>query len=110
MTGTEGERGTILLVLNLSAQMAVSDQRHDPATLFMKHRQKVPILVEAGRAPGPAWTNMEKRKRVTTTGRLRTPDRRARCGSLDQLRCKLWDTLPNFCKITSSRMCGRVVL
>jgi len=39
MTGTEGERGTFLLMFNLSAQMAVSDQHHAPATLITENRQ-----------------------------------------------------------------------
>ena len=57
-----------------------------PRPLSSRKTNKVPILEEAGRSPGPAWTNMEKRKCLTTTGGLRTPDRPARCESLDRLR------------------------
>jgi hypothetical protein len=77
-----------------------------PRPLSSRKTDKVPILEEAGRAPGPSWTNMEKRKCLTTTGDLRTPDRPARCGSLDRLavcceilnqifvQLHLWDVRP----------------
>jgi len=85
MTGTEGE-SVQFFSCSISAlrwQWAINVT---PRPLCSRKTNKVPILEEAGLSPGPAWANMEIRKCITTTGDLRTPDRPARCGSLDRLR------------------------
>lgn len=51
-------------------QWAINTMRRP---LSSRKTDKLPILEEAGRAPGPAWTNMEKRKRLTTTGGSSNP-------------------------------------
>jgi len=89
MTGTEGERGTALM-LSLSAQMTVSDQRHAPAALFTENRQSTHFR---------GWTCLrtgldeygEKKMSYYHRGSS-TPKCPARCGSLDRLGCMLWDT------------------
>ena len=57
--------------------MGVGGQRHAPAAL-----PPVPIVQEAGWAPGPVWTDAEN---FVPTG-IRSPDRSARSESLYRLR------------------------
>jgi hypothetical protein len=57
--------------------MGVGGQRHAPAAL-PPGKDPVPIVEEAGWAPGPVWTGAEN---LTHTG-IRYPDRPARCESL----------------------------
>jgi len=52
-----------------------------PWPLFTPGKDKVPIVQEAGWAPGPVWTGAEN---LTHTG-IRTPDRPARSQSLYRL-------------------------
>jgi len=53
-----------------------------PLPLYPRERDPVPILQEAGWAPGPVWTGAEN---LSPTGIL-SPDRPARSKSLYQLR------------------------
>jgi hypothetical protein len=55
----------------------VGGQRHAPAA-FTPGKDPVPILQEAGWAPGPVWTGAEN---LALTG-IRSPDRPARGQSL----------------------------
>ena len=57
------------------------DQRHAPAALNPRERP-VPIVQEAGWAPGPVWTGAEN---LVPTG-IRSPDRPARSQLLYGLR------------------------
>ena len=59
----------------------VSGQQHGPAVLYPRENP-VPIVQEAGWAPGTVWTGVEN---LTLTG-IRSPDRPARSQSLYQLR------------------------
>ena len=56
-----------------SALDGVGGQRHAPAA-FTPVKDPVPIVQEAGRAPGPVWIGGEN---LTPTG-IRSPDRPAR--------------------------------
>ena len=56
-------------------------QRHAPAALFTPRKDPVPIVQEAGWAPGPVWTGAEN---LVPTG-IRSPDRPARSQSLYRL-------------------------
>ena len=56
------------------------DQLHAPAALF-PGKDSVPIVQEAGWAPGPVWTGAEN---LAPTG-IRSPDRPARSQSLYRL-------------------------
>ena len=56
-------------------------QRHAPADLSPREKP-VPIVQEAGRAPGPVWTGAEN---PASTG-IRSPGRPARSQSLYRLR------------------------
>jgi hypothetical protein len=60
--------------------MGVGGQRHAPAAL-PRERDPVPIVQEAGWAPGPVWKGAEN---VAPTG-IRFPDRQARSESLYRL-------------------------
>jgi hypothetical protein len=62
--------------------MGVSGQRHSPAAL-PPERDPVPVVQEAGRAPGPIWTGVEN---LASTG-VQPPNRQARAESLHPLRC-----------------------
>jgi hypothetical protein len=62
--------------------MGIGDQRHVPAALTLG-RDPVPIVQEAGWAPGPVWTGAEN---LAPTG-IRPPDRQASGESLYRLRC-----------------------
>jgi hypothetical protein len=55
--------------------------QHVPAALFTPGKDTVPIVQEAGWAPGPVWTGAEK---LAPTG-IRSPDRPARSHSLYRL-------------------------
>ena len=57
-----------------------SASRHRP--LFIPGKDPVPIVEEAGWAPGPAWTGAEN---LAPTG-IRSPDRPAHSQSLYRLR------------------------
>ena len=57
--------------------MGVGGQRHAPAG-FTPGKDPVPIVQEAGWAPGPVWTGAEN---LAPTG-IRSPDRPARSESL----------------------------
>jgi hypothetical protein len=61
--------------------MGVGGQRHAPAALS-RERDPVPIVQEAGWAPGPVWTAA---KYLAPTG-IRSPDRPVRSESLYRLR------------------------
>jgi hypothetical protein len=54
-----------------------------PRSLFTPGKDPVPIVQEAGWAPGPVWTGAEN---LASAG-IRSPDRPARCQSLYRLRC-----------------------
>jgi hypothetical protein len=58
----------------------VGDQRHDPAA-FTPGKDPVPIVQEAGWAPGPVWIVAEN---LAPTG-IRSPDLPARSESLYRL-------------------------
>ena len=60
--------------------MGVGGQRHAPAALTAGN-ELVPIVQEAGWAPGPVWTSAEN---LAPTG-IRSPDRPARSESLYRL-------------------------
>jgi hypothetical protein len=57
-------------------------QRHAPATLYPHGKDLVPIVQEAGWAPGPVWTGAEN---LAPTG-IRSPHRPAHSQSLYRLR------------------------
>ena len=57
-------------------------QRHAPVALYPPGKDPVPIVQEAGWAPGPVWTSEEN---LAPTG-IRYPDRLARSQSLYRLR------------------------
>ena len=59
----------------------VRGQRHAPAAFYPRGRP-VPIVQEAGWAPGPIWAGAEN---LAPTG-IRSPDRPARSQSLYRLR------------------------
>ena len=61
--------------------MGMGGQRHAPPA-FASRKVPVPIVQEAGWAPGPVWTVAEN---LTPTG-IRSPDRPARSESLQRLR------------------------
>ena len=61
--------------------MGVGGRLHAPAAL-PPGKDPVPIVQEAGWAPGPAWTGEGKSR--PSTG-IRSPDRRARSESLYRL-------------------------
>jgi hypothetical protein len=82
--------------------MGVGGHRHALAT-FTHGKDPVPIVQEAGWAPGPVWIGAEN---LVPTG-IRFPDRPARSGSLHQLSYPdplqvVWDT--ELCrKVSDSR-------
>ena len=78
--GLEGEQrysSTLSLTLALDG---VGGQQHAPAALYPR-KDPVPIVQEAGLAPGPVWTVAEN---LALTG-IRYPDRPARSESLYRL-------------------------
>ena len=60
--------------------MGVGGQHHAPAA-YTRERDPVPIVYEAGWAPGPVWTGA---KNLASTG-IRSLDRPARSESLYRL-------------------------
>ena len=64
-----------------TALEGVRGQRHAPASLYPPGKDPVPIVQEAGWAPGPVWTGAEN---FAPTG-IRSPDRPARSQSLYRL-------------------------
>ena len=62
-------------------------QRHAPAALY-PGKEPVPIVQEAGWAPGPVWTGA---KNLAPTG-IQSPDRPARSQSLYRLRYQAHST------------------
>jgi hypothetical protein len=67
-----GSRVIALLVLNLDARWGLV-VKATPRPLYPCERAPVPIVNEAGWAPGPVWTDMENRKSLAPTGvRTRT--------------------------------------
>jgi hypothetical protein len=69
-----------------------------PRPLFTPRKDPVPIVQEAGWAPGPVWTGAEN----LTPNRIRSPDRPARSQSLYRLR------YPAHNKITEGEQNGTV--
>ena len=61
--------------------MRVGGQRHAPAALYPRKGDPVPIVQEAGWAPGPVWTDAEN---LAPTF-IRSPDRQVRAESLYRL-------------------------
>ena len=78
--GPEGEQRYSSTPSLTSALDGVGGQRHAPAAL-PHGKDQVPIVQEAGRAPGPVWTGAEN---LAPTG-IRYPDRPARSESLYRL-------------------------
>jgi len=52
-----------------------------PRPIYPRERDSLPIVEEAGWAPGPVWTSAE----ILATTRIWSPDRPARSGSLYRL-------------------------
>jgi hypothetical protein len=78
--GTEGEhRYNSTLSLTSARDGGVNAT---PQPLYPRERDPVPIVQEAGWAPGPVWTGAEY---LASTG-TRSPDRPARSESLHRLR------------------------
>ena len=78
--GPEGEQMYSSTLPSTSTLDGVGDQRHAQATL-PPGKDPVPIVQEAGWAPGPVWTGVEN---LATTG-IRSPDRPSRSESLYRL-------------------------
>jgi len=72
--------------------MGVGGQRHAP-TAFTPGKDPVPIVQEAGWAPGPVWTGAEN---LAPTG-IRSPDRPTRSESLYRLMRRQFWTVGPFC-------------
>jgi hypothetical protein len=79
-TAHRGSRGITLLFLDHGTRRGWGVSV-TPRPLFTLGKDPVPIVQEAGCAPGPGWTGAEN---VTPTG-IRTPDRPARSHSLYRL-------------------------
>jgi hypothetical protein len=69
-----------------------------PRPLYHRERDPVPIVQEAGWAPGPVWTAAEN---LAATG-MRSPDRPARSESLYRLRYLGPPSFMYVCKITEA--------
>jgi hypothetical protein len=78
--GPYGSRGIALLFHDQGNKRGVRGQRH-ARPLFTPGKEAVPIVQEAGWAPGPVWTGAEN---LAPTG-IRSPDRPARSQSLYRL-------------------------
>jgi len=74
-TACRGSRGMVLLFLDHGTRSVT------PRPLFTPGKDTVPIVQEAGWAPGPVWTCAEN---LVPTG-IRSPDRPARSQSLYRL-------------------------
>jgi len=61
----------------------VGDQRHVPAALPLEG-SAVPVVQEAGCAPGPVWTSVVERESLAPTG-VRSPNRPGCSDSLYRL-------------------------
>jgi hypothetical protein len=84
-TGHEGPEGEerYSCTLSLTSELCgVGVQRHAPAAL-PRERDPVPIVYDAGWAPGPVWKGAEN---LAPTG-IRSLDRPARSESLYRLHC-----------------------
>jgi hypothetical protein len=71
-----GSRGIVLPTFNVGA-MWVWVVSATPWPLYPRETGRVPILQEAGCAPGPVWTGVRKRKFLAHAW-VRTPNRLAR--------------------------------
>jgi hypothetical protein len=80
-TARTESRGITLLFHHHGTRRRVRVQRHASAALYYG-KDPVPIVNEAGWAPGPVWTGAEN---LFPTG-IRSPDRLARSHSLYRLR------------------------
>ena len=79
-----GSRGTALFILNFGARWSWTVIA-TPRPLYPWKRALVPIVQEAGWAPGPVRKYVEKIKSLATTG-VQIPYRPARTESLYRLR------------------------
>jgi len=79
-TAHRGSRGIALLFLDHGTRRGSGDNV-TPRPLFTLGKDPVPIVQEAGWAPGPVWTGEEN---LTPTG-IRSPNRPARSQSLYRL-------------------------
>ena len=78
-TGHEGPGGEVYSLTLPSTSALVEGGCSTPRPgLFTSGKDPVPIVLEAGWAPGPVWTGVEN---LATTG-IRSPDRPARSESL----------------------------
>jgi len=68
-----GDRSIALLFHDRSTRRGVSGQQHAPAALYLQRKDAVPIVQEAGWAPGPVWTGGKSRQ-----NRDSVPDRPVR--------------------------------
>jgi len=87
-TAHRGSRGIALLFHNHGSRRGWGVSV-TPRPLFTSGKYPVPIVREAGWAPGPVWTGAEN---LASTG-IRSPDRPARSQSLSrptQLLCCTW--------------------
>jgi hypothetical protein len=78
----KGRKGIALLILNLCARWLVVNAKLRP--LYPSETATRPIVQKAGSAPGPVWTDMEKRKSLGPTG-VRAPHSPAHSESLYRL-------------------------
>ena len=98
-TGRTAHRGTMALdVCEGSASR--------PGRFLPPGKDPIPIVQEAGWAPGPVWTGAEN---LAPTG-IRSPDRPARSQSLYRLSYPAHLYLMGFCKIIYNKQCIRLVL
>jgi hypothetical protein len=81
-TAHSGSRGIALLFHDHGIRRGCGVSSVTPRSLFIPGKIPVPILQEAGWAPGLVWTGAEN---LAPTG-IRSPDRPARSQSLCQLR------------------------
>ena len=90
-------RSIVLPILNLGAigEWVVTSR---PTRFTPRERNTAPIVDEAGWAPGPGLTVMEKRKSLAPTW-IQTPERPARTQSLYRWRCP-GKLLPNSFRFT----------
>jgi hypothetical protein len=80
-TAHRGSRGIVVPIHDHGSRRGVRGQRHAPAILY-PGKDPVPIVQEAGWAPGLVWTGAEN---LASTG-IRSPDRPSRSQSLYRLR------------------------
>jgi len=94
-TAHRGSRGTALLFHDHDTRRGWGVSV-TPRPLFTPGKDPVPIVQEAGWAPGPVWTSAEN---LASTG-IRSPDHPARSQSLYWLS---YPTHPNYCNITKKK-------